>query len=126
VSGPASAASTLGKLTLRQVGASCEIASSARITLGEESPDRLEVDVWGDGGLLVLRRAFQPLFKASAGGRPLPILPVNLSLLGVEVPPGNHRVWIEVGAGPEILAGGIAILAFLTALVMAFPMKRLW
>ena len=98
----------------------------ARVTLGEETPDRIEIDVWGDGGLLVLRRAFQPLFQASAGGRPLPTLPVNLSLLGVEVPPGNHRVWIEVGAGPEALAGGVALVAFLGALVLAFPMKRLW
>ncbi|HEY0555851.1 MAG TPA: hypothetical protein VGG20_16475 [Thermoanaerobaculia bacterium] len=98
----------------------------ARITMGEESPDRIEVDVWGDGGLLVLRRAFQPLFQATAGGRPLPTLPVNLNLLGVEVPPGNHRVWIEVGAGPEAAAGGIAVLAFLSALILAFPMMRLW
>jgi hypothetical protein len=98
----------------------------ARVTLGEATPDRIEVDVWGDGGLLVLRRAFQPLLEASAGGRPLPTLPVNLSLLGVEVPPGNHRVWVEVGAGPEAAAGAIAIVALLAALAMAFPIQRLW
>lgn len=98
----------------------------ARLTLVEDTPDRIGIDVWGDGGLLVLRRAFQPLFKATAGGRPLSTLPVNLSLLGVEVPPGNHRVWIEVGAGPEALAGGIAVVALLAALFLAFPIQRLW
>jgi hypothetical protein len=92
----------------------------ARVSIHEETPDRIAIDVWGDGGLLVLRRAFQPLYMATAGGRPLPTLPVNLSLLGVEVPPGSHRVWVEVGYGPEALAGGIAVLAFLGALVMAW------
>jgi hypothetical protein len=98
----------------------------AKLTLIEDTPDRIGLDVWGDGGLLVLRRAFQPLFKATAGGRPLSTLPVNLSLLGVEVPPGNHRVWIEVGAGPEALAGAIAVVALLGALFLAFPIQRLW
>jgi hypothetical protein len=98
----------------------------AKLTLIEDTPDRIGIDVWGDGGLLVLRRAFQPLFKASAGGRPLPTFPVNLSLLGVEVPPGNHRVWIEVEAGPEALAGAIAVVALLGALFLAFPIQRLW
>jgi hypothetical protein len=51
---------------------------------------------------------------------------VNLSLLGVEVPPGNHRVWVEVGAGPEAAAGAIAIVALLGALALAFPIQRLW
>ncbi|HET9211335.1 MAG TPA: hypothetical protein VFR03_13090 [Thermoanaerobaculia bacterium] len=92
----------------------------ARVSIHEETPDRIAIDVWGDGGLLVLRRAFQPLYKATAGGRPLPTLPVNLSLLGIEVPPGSHRVWVEVGYEPEALAEGIAIVAFLGALVLAW------
>ena len=98
----------------------------ARLTLVEDTPDRIGIDVWGNGGLLVLRRAFQPLLKASAGGRPLPTVPVNLSLLGIEVPPGNHRVWVEAGAAPEALAGALAIVAFLGALFLAFPIQRLW
>ncbi len=97
----------------------------ARVSIHEETPDRIAIDVWGDGGLLVLRRAFQPLYKATAGGRPLPTLPVNLSLLGIEVPPGSHRVWVEVTSGPEALAGGIAWLALLVALVLARRPRRL-
>lgn len=91
----------------------------ARVTLRRESPDGIEIDVAGEGGLLVLRRAYQPLYRASAEGKTLPTLPVNLTQLGVQVPPGNHKVRIAVSAGPEIVAGGIAILAFLAALLLA-------
>ncbi|HEY2290068.1 MAG TPA: hypothetical protein VGM86_05130 [Thermoanaerobaculia bacterium] len=92
----------------------------AWVSIREETPDRIAIDVWGDGGLLVLRRAFQPLYKATAGGRPLPTLPVNLSLLGIEVPPGGHRVWVEVSTGPEVAAGIAAWIAFLIAAVLAW------
>lgn len=92
----------------------------ARVKLSQETPDALEVEVSGDGGLLALCRAYQPLYRASAEGKPLPTLPVNLTQLGVEVPPGTHRVRIEVSALPEKLAGGIALLAFLAALALAW------
>ncbi|HEY4564483.1 MAG TPA: hypothetical protein VIJ36_15985, partial [Thermoanaerobaculia bacterium] len=96
----------------------------ARVSIHEETPDRIAIDVWGGGGLLVLRRAFQPLYRATAGGRPLPTLPVNLDLLGIEVPPGSHRVWVEVSTGPEVAAGIAAWLAFLTAAVLAWRRDR--
>jgi hypothetical protein len=92
----------------------------ARVALHSETPDEIEIDVAGQGGLLVLRRAFQPLYAASAEGKSLPTLPVNLSLLGVEVPPGTHRVRVAVGAGREKLAGGVALMAFLVALGLAW------
>ncbi len=85
-----------------------------------ETPDGFEVDVSGGGGLLVLCRAFQPLYRATAEGKSLPTLPVNLSLLGVQVPPGAHRVRIAVSALPEELAGGIALLAFVAAAALAW------
>jgi hypothetical protein len=92
----------------------------AQVALRAETPDQIEIDVTGQGGLLVLRRAFQPLYAASAEGKPLPTLPVNLSLLGVEVPPGIHRVRVAVSAMPEKLAGGVAVVAFLVTLGLAW------
>jgi hypothetical protein len=76
-------------------------------------PDRLEVDLESPGGLLVLRRVFQPLYCVTSAGEALRTVPVNLSLLGVEVPPGRRRVVVEVSAGPEVAAGavGAAVLA---------------
>jgi hypothetical protein len=75
------------------------------------SPDRIDIEVEGNGGLAVLRRAYQPLFVATTGGRRLPVVPVNLNLLGVVVPPGHHRVRIEVSAWPETAAALVALLA---------------
>ena len=92
----------------------------AKVRLVENSSDTIEIEVVGAGGLLVLRRAFQPLYQASSGGRSLPIQPVNLVLMGVEVPPGSHRVRVEASSGPEKLAGGIAAAAFLGALALAW------
>jgi hypothetical protein len=70
----------------------------ARVRVLSEAPDRIEVEVSGAGGVLVLRRAFQPLYAASAEGKAFPTLAVNLSLLGVQVPPGVHRVRIAAPA----------------------------
>ncbi len=84
-----------------------------------ETPDGFSVDVSEGGGLLVLCRAFQPLYEATAEGKALPTLPVNLSLLGVQVPPGAHRVEVGVSAWPEKLAGGVALLAFVAAAALA-------
>jgi hypothetical protein len=85
-----------------------------------EMPDGFTVDVSGGGGLLVLCRAFQPLYQATAEGKRLPILPVNLSLLGVQVPPGAHRVEVGVSATPEKVAGGVALLVFVVAGALAW------
>lgn len=85
----------------------------ARVELVEETPDRLVVEVDGEGGILVLRRSFHPIYRATAEDRRLRTLPVNVALLGVEVPAGSQRVVVEVTEWPETLA---AILALLTAL----------
>jgi hypothetical protein len=80
-------------------------------------PDRLEVDLESPGGLLVLRRVFSPLYRATSTGEALRTLPVNLSLLGVEVPPGRRRVVVEVSPRPEIAAGAVGAAVLAAALV---------
>jgi len=87
-----------------------------RIRVVSETPDRIELDVEGDGGLAVVRRAYQPMIEARAEGRRLATRPVDLVLLGVEVPPGRHRLALSVSAIPEIVSGVIALLALLAAL----------
>ena len=100
--------------------------AAGRARLVSAAPDRIVVDVAGGGGLLVVRRAYHPLLRAHAGGRPLATQPVQLSLLGVEVPAGERRVTIEVGAGPEKAAGAVAALglAGLIALGLWRPRRR--
>jgi hypothetical protein len=90
----------------------------ATVRLLADMPDRLDVEVAGGGGLLVLGRAYQPLYVATAEGERLPTLAVDLVLLGVQVPPGAHRVRIEVPAGPERAAGIVALLALVAVVVL--------
>jgi hypothetical protein len=83
----------------------------------ESLPDRIVLDVSSSGGVAVVRRAFQPLFEAQdEGGNSLRLVSVNLLLMGVEVPPGDHRVILEVSSRPELMAGGVALLTVALAL----------
>jgi hypothetical protein len=92
----------------------------ARVRMIADSPDRCDVEVSGGGGLLVLRRAYQPLYRATAEGKRLPTLAVDLALLGVQVPPGNHRVKIAISAGPETAAGIVALATLLGVVGLAW------
>ncbi|HEX6203420.1 MAG TPA: hypothetical protein VF100_10475 [Thermoanaerobaculia bacterium] len=90
-----------------------------------ETPDRLEVEVASEGGgLLVLRRAYHPIYRAHAGDLRLATQPVNMTLLGVTVPPGRHRVVVAVDGRPEALAGAAALLALLgVGLALRWPAR---
>lgn len=96
----------------------------ARVRLVSDGPDRCEVEVSGGGGLLVLRRAYQPLYRATAEGKRLPTLAVDLALLGVQVPPGKHLVKVAASAGPEKAAGLVALAALLGTIGLAW--ERRW
>ncbi len=89
------------------------LAHSARgeVILESRSPDRLALRVRGEGGMAVVRRAFHPLWRARVDGRSAAVEPVDLVLLGVEVPAGEHRVELEVSAWPETVAALLAAAA---------------
>ena len=86
--------------------------------------DRLELAVSGPGGLVVVRRCYQQLWSARTEGRALPLQPVNLTLMGVEVPAGDHRVVLSVSALPEGVAGSFALAALAGCLVALWPPRR--
>lgn len=91
-----------------------------RIELLSERADRLVFEVESLGGVAVLGRAFQPLYRARLDdGRELPTLPVDLTLLGVEVPPGRHRITVVVSSRPEKLALLVSLAAAAAALAVA-------
>lgn len=62
------------------------------------------------GGVLALRRAYLDLYRASIDGEPAPTIITNVHRLGVEVPPGEHRVEIWVDRRPTRLARVLALL----------------
>jgi hypothetical protein len=89
------------------------------VELLSETPSRLDLRSHGPGGLVVVRRGYQPLYQARADGARLDTVPVNLVLLGVVVPPGDRTVTIDVAAWPEWAAAGVAIPMALAALWFA-------
>src|SRR4029079_6653352 len=96
-----------------------EHRAGGAVELISETPSRLVLDSHGPGGLVVLRRGYQPLYRARAEGARLETMPVNLVLLGVVVPPGDRTVTIDVASWPEWVAAAIAIPTALAALWFA-------
>ena len=85
--------------------------AGGRVELLASEDDTLRLAVTSGGGLLVVQRAYFPSLEAHlADGRKLPTLPVDLVLLGVEIPAGSHEVRIAPARRPEAFAGVLALL----------------
>lgn len=87
--------------------------------------DRVELEVAGDGGVVVVRRAFQPLWQARSGAQQLQVVPADVVLTGVVVPPGEHRIELFVSSRPEwkaAMVAGLALVALLAAVIL--PARR--
>ena len=93
------------------------------------TPDRIVLDIDSEGGVVVLRRAFQPLYKVRSKGEggeeTLRTQLANAFLLAVEIPPGQQQVEIYVSAVPEVLAFLVS-LATLATLVVAYRKGPRW
>ncbi|MDQ1348081.1 MAG: hypothetical protein QG573_1455 [Acidobacteriota bacterium] len=85
--------------------------AGGRVELLATEDDTLRLAVTSAGGLLVVQRAYFPSLEAHlADGRKLPTLPVDLVLLGVEIPAGTHEVRIAPARRLEAFAGVLALL----------------
>lgn len=90
--------------------------AGASVELLAAEDDRLRLVVEGQGGLLVVQRCYFPLVEARlADGRRLATQPVDLVLLGVEVPAGRHEIQIGSSSRPEAIAGGLSLLTLFVA-----------
>ena len=70
-------------------------------------------------GLLVTRRAFLPIYRASIDGEPLKLKVANAHRLAVEVPAGEHEVHLWVDRRPfrtSLAIAGLTILGLLVFL----------
>ena len=87
--------------------------AGARVAVLASDPDRVVLAVRGQGGLLVVRRAFQPLWRArvAGDGEELPVLPADVALTGVLVPAGAHRVELYVPQWPMRAAALVGLLS---------------
>lgn len=86
----------------------------------ESRPERVEVEVDSpDGGVLVLRRAYLPIWRASIDGRAARPVPAQMTRLGLELPQGAHRVRFWIDRWPYRLALVLALLGLAALAVVA-------
>ena len=92
--------------------------AGGEVALLAAEDDRLRVSVVSEGGIFVVQRNYFPIIEARLeDGQKLPTQPVDLVLLGVEVPAGRHEIRIGTSQRPEAIAGGLSLLAFVVAAV---------
>lgn len=82
-----------------------------RVEILRDGTEELEARVSSEaGGVLVTRRAFLDLYRATVDGRPVTPVVANLHLLAVGVPPGEHRVRLWADRRPTMAAFAAAFL----------------
>jgi putative intracellular protease/amidase len=105
---------------------------------GAPGPRRVEVTARGTESLtarvaaagpslLVWRRSWVPLYRATVDGRPVRPVAANLHRLGVPVPPGEHEVRLWVDRRPlawSLAAAGLGAAGLLGLLVAALALSR--
>jgi hypothetical protein len=101
-----------------------EHRAGGTVRLLTSAPDQIEVAVSGPGGVLAVRRSYQHLWRAHAGDRELRVFPLDLTLTGVEVPPGEHTVRLRVSARPEALAAIEGVAAALLCVAAGWSGRR--
>ncbi|HWM92999.1 MAG TPA: hypothetical protein VN493_19705 [Thermoanaerobaculia bacterium] len=71
--------------------------SGGRVLRMKEAPERMELEVEAGpgGGFLVVQRSTH-LWEAEIDGQPAEVVPANLYRIGLEVPPGRHRVVFRI------------------------------
>jgi hypothetical protein len=75
-------------------------------------PERLEMVVDAAGpGVLVVQRAYLPLYRATVDGEEAPILVANMHRMGIELPVGEHEVKLWVDRRPLAASGLLSLLA---------------
>lgn len=100
-------------------------APPGELEIVELSADRLVADTRSPAvSLLVWQRAHLPIYRAQIDGEPVPLDVANLSRTALRVPPGEHRVVIELDRGPFLrslaaLPAGLLLLA-----TLLWPLRR--
>jgi hypothetical protein len=98
-------------------------SSPGRAEIVEERSDRLvlEADV-SDGAYVALADAYDPGWRATLDGVPVPVLRSDLAFRAVRVPAGRHR--IEMVYRPPAIAIGLAVSAVSLLATIALVARR--
>ena len=94
--------------------------SGGEVHLLERGPENLSAEVTaGSAGLLVVQRAFQPIYRATVDGVPATLRIANLHRFGVDVPAGRHRVNLWVDRRPLRISFLVSFLGLCGLAVLA-------
>jgi hypothetical protein len=108
-------------------GATRCAAESAVASATIERDERELVEIAVDtpaGGVLVLRRAFLPIWRAEIDGRPARPAPAQMTRLAVELPAGARRVRLFVDRSPLRRGLMVAAAAALALALLAFRLPN--
>jgi hypothetical protein len=110
------------------VATSMPSARPAEVSIERVSPIEVRIHVEPDAaGVLTIRDAFDPGWRATADGRPASTLPVDGFLLGVVLPTGARDVVLTYHDDAVIrglVIGGVAWPVLLAAPVLALALER--
>lgn len=96
-----------------------------RLEVRHDRPEDVSVHVDSPRrGVLVLQRAYLPLYRASIDGRPATPVVANLHRIGVEVPAGTHEVRVWVDRSPLRISLLVSLLGVLGLAVL--PHQGRW
>lgn len=112
------------KQILLPAGAASPPASPpGSVRIAEERADRvvLEADL-REAGYVVLADAFDPGWRATLDGAPVPVLRANLAFRAVQAPAGRHRV--EMVYRPRGLWVGVAVSAAALLVTLVLGARR--
>ncbi len=86
-------------------------AAAGSVEIISDEVEELEVTASSEaGGVLLTQRAYLDLYRATIDGLPAPTAVANLHRLAVEVPPGEHRVRLQVDRRPTRVGWALALL----------------
>ena len=95
----------------------------ARLVVNRREEIEVEIEAPADG-VLFLRRAWLPLWRAAIDGEPAPTVIAQVARLGVAVPAGSHRVRFWIDRRPLLVGLGLSALgcALLVLLLVRSPL----
>jgi hypothetical protein len=94
-----------------------------RCRIVELAPDRVALESdFGTPGFVVLVDSFDPGWRASVDGRPVPMLRANLAFRAVLAPAGRHA--IEMVYRPRSVIAGLTISGCAVGLAAALALRR--
>jgi hypothetical protein len=101
----------------------CESDGAGEVEGVHDTGNRIDVQVSGGGGLLILSETYYPGWRAEVDGKPSGLIRADYVLRAVCVPPGDHQVTLIYD--PPLLKVGLAVTSLTLLLLVVISAWRL-